>query len=1566
MADVKERHRRRSRDREPKEGDCDLFGWVRDLTEEGIEPNPGPIHAFVLLDKNVNGWRGKGRLKNGLRAIADYYRRNKSAFALMAATVQEHNLSPKDKAKHNRAAHAQGLLMLTTYAKPAIDGIQWGGAAIVMPYEGIEKREGESTEQAVARVRATFRGSRDGRTVTATTLINGRPKSVMSAYAPAKGEGQAREAYFKSIANRIKKNSLIGIDANCVPDVSIDHRSNSTSSSAYENGGAALFEETIIKAGLMDVQREHFGDERFFTSHHRVRDGTDVWTRLDQLYAADEGDEEWKHFDIPDDFPRRKKRRELDHSAVAMVMDPPEGRQTRGVQVPFILEDIYTNEEFAKVVAQNIRERHQQAEKTGMWAGQWERMKIDLRKLSLDETRRRKFTARAETKAKLLKIADMRKDRSRGIDAHVAEMDELELEVAKSLRTEKTLHETLEREAYTHGKRHDVSSKEFFRPWRPSHKSQAPTRMRQRDWTSLNNPRPGGVTHDQKGIIAEFTKYFKALYRLKPIDPHAKEECLDTLRDPTLPRPQKPTLQKCGDDIDVAETLETMQHLPTGKSPGPDRLPNTLYKTFAKLLAPFLTKVLNEGRKGGRLPATMLQGITSVLYKKKDPTDPRNYRPITLLNNDYKILTRILTARMNEAVKQFVSPQQNGFVPDGFIAENTMLLNLLKAWVEDEDSDAIFIFLDMEKAFDRCSWEYLHDGLDALGFGDGSDHDDFTSWVKLFYSHDQPPTRQLAINGWLGERYTLHSGVAQGCSLSPLLFLVIAEALTRLIQNDPTIEGIETGDIVHKISQYADDSTLIGRLGDTPRQLDHVQTWEEATSALENDLKREAALIGKVNRERERAPTGIVKDDAWVEDGDHIITLGVPLGNDRVGIDWWWAKYKQIKHRLSAYYTLGHLSITGRRMVIQGILYGSMRYWLFSDIVPDEIVAALQEDAYHLMWAGQPIFKEAETGSSHRASRAYIHKAAAFLPENEGGAGAMDLKSHAKAFRIQWVKRLLEPGCQPWKAVVKRWILRNPTTARMGTRSLLYAHRRELALGTIPEQAAYLRACIGEFIELNLHQSLTPLTYQVNSESIFDNPRIDLDLSKWQVRQWEKYMRVVQVKDAINHETGHRYTTHDMSQYIYANGFHPPRMKTAELQEWADEILPAWSEIRNAIGRSIARAATSNVDCEDGSYWWIESADQEFTGWAEMHMDENETITYETVVLDVNAIPHRTGTVFTAAELADADILKAATWTTYAENYFDRTRQLEEEDPPEPEVKKKQIAGTLCAATAQHGWMATEDDDGIIKSLQDLTIKKITKIYTTKIIGSDRPNCEEAWESRLGVGTLPWDRIWRSIGTPFSDPTEEKAFRKLAHRATYVHNRGGWTTTDCRLGCGATESMQHMLECPGARAVWNEAFQILTALGFTRPHNVTLALVTGIWKKKSAAPTGRRNRTGSEWALGHPVERAFLRHTLNEFYREYSKVDLLERQFVYKRVMVRTLQSFRSAVLRFAFTKKLEHTRAKYNGKQHAKPSLDDKTLWDKVLYFNPDTYNFRLLDVLKNKTTEAEAALEAYYQSGG
>ena len=65
------------------------------------------------------------------------------------------------------------------------------------------------------------------------------------------------------------------------------------------------------------------------------------------------------------------------------------------------------------------------------------------------------------------------------------------------------------------------------------------------------------------------------------------------------------------------------------------------------------------------------------------------------------------------------------------------------------------IFLDMEKAFDRCSWDFLIDALAAVGFDES-----FVKYVKLMYSHDNAPKRQLYINGYLGPQFSAYtSGV---------------------------------------------------------------------------------------------------------------------------------------------------------------------------------------------------------------------------------------------------------------------------------------------------------------------------------------------------------------------------------------------------------------------------------------------------------------------------------------------------------------------------------------------------------------------------------------------------------------------------------------------------------------------------------------------------------------------------------------------------------------------------------------------------------------------------------------
>ena len=77
-----------------------------------------------------------------------------------------------------------------------------------------------------------------------------------------------------------------------------------------------------------------------------------------------------------------------------------------------------------------------------------------------------------------------------------------------------------------------------------------------------------------------------------------------------------PTSQEIGSDVTGKEVIEILNSLSSGKSPGPDRLPNRLYKSMSAVFAPILTKVYNEAHLTGRLPDSMLEGLISLLYKK--------------------------------------------------------------------------------------------------------------------------------------------------------------------------------------------------------------------------------------------------------------------------------------------------------------------------------------------------------------------------------------------------------------------------------------------------------------------------------------------------------------------------------------------------------------------------------------------------------------------------------------------------------------------------------------------------------------------------------------------------------------------------------------------------------------------------------------------------------------------------------------------------------------------------------------------------------------------------------------
>jgi hypothetical protein len=102
--------------------------------------------------------------------------------------------------------------------------------------------------------------------------------------------------------------------------------------------------------------------------------------------------------------------------------------------------------------------------------------------------------------------------------------------------------------------------------------------------------------------------------------------------------------------------------------------------------------------------------------------------------------------------------------------------------------------------------------------------------LSLLANEAHPPPRTIKINGLRNPPFQIHCGVSQGCPFSPLAFLVVAEALTRLILESPDLKGINIGLVNHRISQLADDTTIFAKKYDDAHHIWPIlDLYEDAT-----------------------------------------------------------------------------------------------------------------------------------------------------------------------------------------------------------------------------------------------------------------------------------------------------------------------------------------------------------------------------------------------------------------------------------------------------------------------------------------------------------------------------------------------------------------------------------------------------------------------------------------------------------------------------------------------------------------------------------------------------------------
>ena len=192
--------------------------------------------------------------------------------------------------------------------------------------------------------------------------------------------------------------------------------------------------------------------------------------------------------------------------------------------------------------------------------------------------------------------------------------------------------------------------------------------------------------------------------------------------------------------------------------------------------------------------------VTLILKEYANLKVSSNWRPITLLNVDYKIASKAIATRIEKVLPLIINSNQTGFIKGRYIGENIRLITDILEQTKAQDIPGILLLLDSRKAFDTVEWGFIQNTLDLFNFGSN-----IKQWVKTLNNNTEST---VLHNGFTTNYFKLSRGVRQGCPLSPYLFILGAEILAARVRLERNIGGITISITEHKISQMADDTSL--------------------------------------------------------------------------------------------------------------------------------------------------------------------------------------------------------------------------------------------------------------------------------------------------------------------------------------------------------------------------------------------------------------------------------------------------------------------------------------------------------------------------------------------------------------------------------------------------------------------------------------------------------------------------------------------------------------------------------------------------------------------------------------
>jgi hypothetical protein len=507
----------------------------------------------------------------------------------------------------------------------------------------------------------------------------------------------------------------------------------------------------------------------------------------------------------------------------------------------------------------------------------------------------------------------------------------------------------------------------------------------------------GSLTSDPKEVEEGIIQYYRQLY------------CESTLWRPTLSGLPFKTL---GSDeanslvlpFGEEEVLEAVRCMSGDKAPGPDGFTMAFYQAYWDVVKSDVMKVMHHFHHYGTFAKSLNATFVVLIPKKVGATEVKDFRPISLVGSMYKIISKVLANRLKGVLGGLLSQSQNAFIQGRQILDSVLIASECVDSRLREGTPGILCKLDLEKAYDHVNWDFLLTLLHRCGFPE--------TWKKWIYFCISTVRFSIMINGSSCGFFESSRGLRQGDSLSPLLFVVVMEALNKLLvraEEGQFLRGFE-------VRGRSNDSLMISNLlfvNDTlifyDADLDQIGYLKctllcfEAVSGLKVNLgKSEMVPIGNV--------PNIQKLAAMLDCRIFALPmnyLGLPLGARYKSKALWDPVLEKIGRKLAGWKKL-YLSKGARLTLIKSTLSSLPVYFLSLFPLPASVNRRMEKLQREFLWGGM--------GDAHKFP--LVNWKTVCQPVQCGGLG---IKNHAvlnQALLGKWLWRFMVEHDSLWKQVI--------------------------------------------------------------------------------------------------------------------------------------------------------------------------------------------------------------------------------------------------------------------------------------------------------------------------------------------------------------------------------------------------------------------------------------------------------------------------------------------------------------------------------------------------------------------